>query len=93
MQLLEPLWLTQPSLGTLLRLLLPPHFSLDANQPPASCLLGVDSISQGAHLLQGPFIKSTGAAAEPQAGQGWGDSELRGGGRGILGRGSDPIRC
>lgn len=56
-----------------LKLLLPPLFICDANQPPASCLLGADSISQGAHLLQGPFIKSTGAAADLRQGRtAWG---------------------
>lgn len=63
------------SLVTPLKLLVPPPvFIGDANQPPVSCLLGADSISQGAHLLQGPFIKSTGAAADlrqGRAGGGW----------------------
>lgn len=63
------------SLVTPLKLLVPPPvFIGDTNQPPVSCLLGADSISQGAHLLQGPFIKPTGAAADlrqGRAGGGW----------------------
>ena len=56
------------SLKAALKLLLPPPFSRDANQPPASCLVGADSISQGAHLLPGPFIKSAGAAGDLREG-------------------------
>lgn len=79
--------LSDSSLVIPLKLLLPPLFSLDANQPTASCLLGADSISQGAHLLQGPFIKSTGAAADLSQSRAGGGGELSGGGRGILGVG------
>lgn len=50
------------------RLLLPPPFGRDANQPPASCLVGADSISQGARLLPEPFIKSAGAAGDLREG-------------------------
>ena len=63
-----PLCSLGSSLMAACKLLLPPPLSCDAKQPPTSCLMGADSISQGAHLLPGPFIKSAGA----DGGQGWG---------------------
>lgn len=67
-----------------LKLLLPPPFSCDANQPPASCLVGADSISQGAHLLHGHLYNQPGQleSREGRAGKQGAGGELGRGGRG-----------
>lgn len=70
-----------------LKLLLPPPFSRDANQPPAFCLMGADSISQGAHLLPGSFIKSARAAGDLREGGAAEQGGVAGRGMEVSGRG------